>query len=61
MKTKKNQIRIEDWTGNVLFEGHCDDPKVLKIMRLNKAPNDDIYVFWLDDKDERNVYEYIYF
>lgn len=60
-KSKKDLIIIEDWAGNVLFEGHCKDPQVLKIMRKNKAPNDDIYVSWQNEKDDRNVYEYIYF
>ena len=58
---QSDQIKIEDWAGNFLFEGSCDDPKVLKIMRLNKAPNDDIYVSWLDESNESNVYEHIYF
>lgn len=57
----KDQIRIEDWAGNVLFEGHYEDKQVLKIMRKNKAPNDDIYVFWEDEDKEDNVYEFIDF
>lgn len=57
----KDQIRIEDWAGNVLFEGHYKDKQVLKIMRKNKAPNDDIYVFWEDEDREDNVYEFIDF
>lgn len=59
--SKKDHIVIEDWTGKILFEGPCDDPKVLKIMQLNEAPNDDIFVFWLNENDTRNVYEFIYF
>ena len=56
----KDHIRIEDWAGNILFEGHCEDKQVLKVMRKNKAPNDDIFVCWQDETDERNVYEFIY-
>jgi len=59
--TKKDHIKIEDWAGNVLFTGHCDNPEVLKVMKKNKAPNDDIYVSWVDETDERNVYEFIHF
>lgn len=60
-KILKNFIRIEDWTGKCLFEGHCEDPEVLRIMQLNEVPNDDIFVCWQDENDTRNVYEYIYF
>ena len=56
----KNEILIQDWIGNVLFRGDADDPEVLRIMQLNEAPNDDIYVSWTDETDERNVYEHIY-
>ena len=57
----KDIIIIQDWTGNILFEGKYNDEKVLKIMQQNDAPNDDIFVFWKNEKDKRNVYEYIDF
>ena len=57
----KNHIIIEDWAGNILFEGKATDKEVLRIMRLNDAPNDDIYVSWANESDERNVYEHIAF
>jgi hypothetical protein len=58
-KDKNDNIIIQDWTGKVLFEGNCDDDKVIKIMRKNQAPNDDIFVYWLDPNRDDNVYEYI--
>ena len=60
MKNKNNNIRIEDWTGKVLFEGNCEDKKVSTVMRKNKAPNEDIFVYWEDENREDNVYEFIY-
>lgn len=55
----KNEIIIEDWAGNVLFQGNYDSPKVLKITRKNYA--EDIFISWTDRKDNRNVYEFIDF
>lgn len=60
-KFKKDHIKIIDWAGNILFQGHYEDKKVLSTMRRNKAPNDDIFVSWLNENDSRNVYEFIYF
>ena len=54
-------IRIEDWAGNVLFEGSHNDTEVLRIMQLNDAPNDDIFVYWVDETETENVYECIDF
>lgn len=56
-----DMIKIEDWAGNVLFQGMYYDKKVLKIMELNEAPNDDIYVSWVDEDRNDNVYEFISF
>ena len=62
LKEPKNKnIRIEDWAGNVLFEGPYNDKQVLKVMRKNKAPNEDIFVYWEDEKIDLNVYEFIDF
>jgi hypothetical protein len=55
-----NNIIIQDWAGNNLYRGNKDDPEVLRIMRKNKVPNDDIWVCWEDEEREENVYEYIY-
>lgn len=57
----ENNIIIQDWTGKILFQGDCESPEVLRIMQLNEAPNDDIFVYWENENDKRNVYEYIYF
>lgn len=54
-------IKIENWTGEILFEGDCEDKEVLRIMEKNNAPNDDIFVYWEDVNNGENVYEYIYF
>jgi hypothetical protein len=54
-------IKIQDWTGKVLFEGPYNSPRVLEIMQLNNAPNDDVFVYWSDENIEKNVYEYIDF
>lgn len=60
-ENKKDYIKILDWAGNLLFSGHCDDKEVLKVMIKNNAPNDDIFVCWQNENDERNVYEWILF
>lgn len=57
----QKDIRIEDWAGNVLFEGSHNDTEVLRIMQLNDAPNDDIFVYWVDETETENVYECIDF
>ena len=54
-----DNISIQDWAGNTLFEGHYEDPEVFRIMQLNEAPNDDIFVYWEDETREDNVYEFI--
>ena len=54
-------IIIKDWADNTLFEGDYDNSEVLRIMKLNDAPNDDIFIYWLDEKQTENVYEYINF
>jgi len=60
MNTKKDYFKIEDWAGNLLFSGHINDSKnYAHIFKINDL--DDIYCYWLDENDERNVYEYIYF
>ena len=32
-----NNIRIIDWTGNILFEGHYDDPDVEETLEANRC------------------------
>lgn len=56
-----DMIKIKDWAGNLIFQGMYYDEKVLKIMQLNEAPNDDIFVYWCDETRNDNVYEFILF
>lgn len=35
----KNHIKIVDWAGNVLFEGHYSDTKVDEVLEANKCPD----------------------
>lgn len=56
-----DMLIIEDWSGNTLFQGMYYDKKVQKIMKLNDAPNDDIYVSWVDLDRDDNPYEFIIF
>lgn len=74
MKRNKDLIRIIDWTGTVLFEGPYNDPEVDVVLDANRCSCDfdeictectgtgfcgDFIVEWVDQNDERNVYEYI--
>lgn len=68
----KNHIQIIDWAGNILFEGHYNDPEADKVLDVNRCNCEegcdkcdhtgyagDFSINWLDQDDERNVYEYI--
>jgi hypothetical protein len=62
----KNEIIIQCWSGRILFKGDYRDEQVDKILRLNEyidengdKRNDELSVYWTDEKDTRNVYECI--
>lgn len=70
----KNFIIIKDWAGNILFQGDYKSKKVDLILDDNRCGCDfneecmkcegsgytgDFTVHWEDEKDKRNVYEYI--
>lgn len=57
----KDHVIIFDWAGNILFKGHYQSPEVERILKLNKAPNDDIDLDWLDPNDDRNPWEHVVF
>lgn len=58
-----DHIIIEDWTGRVLYEGHCDNPSFDRIIEINRDPETgdcpDIAIFWKNKKRTENVYEHI--
>lgn len=68
----KNQIVIQDWAGKILFEGHYKDKEVDEVLDANRCDCDDecdqcdgtgykgdFEVYWKDESDQRNVYEFI--
>lgn len=68
----KNIIIIQDWAGNVLFEGKHTDKQVDQILDVNRCNCDqgcdkcdhtgfkgDFEIYWKNEKDKRNVYEFI--
>lgn len=69
----KDQIIIIDWIGNLLFEGHYEDNQVDEVLNANRCHclgedcddcngtgyTSNFYVYWKDEQDERNVYEWI--
>lgn len=68
----KNNIKITDWAGNTLFQGDYKDPRVDRVLDVNRCKCDggckacdhsgyigDFSVEWTDRSDKRNVYEYI--
>ena len=57
MKLENTDIIIKDWAGNDLFIGPVNDPTVGDIIDANNP--DDIFVQWVDETREENVFEYI--
>lgn len=68
----KNDIIITDWANNTLFEGDCNDPRVDRVLDVNRCKCKtgckkcdhtgyigDFDVNWCNPNDKRNVYEYI--
>ena len=70
----KNQIVLQDWAGNILFEGHYKDKDVDRVLDANRCDCDytpdcekceetgyigDFEAYWQDENDTRNIYEYI--
>lgn len=71
----KDWIKIVDWTGRVLFQGHYEDKQVDKVLKANRCKcwakkepcskcnetgySGDFEVSWMNENDSRNVYEYI--
>lgn len=68
----KNQIIIQDWTGKILFEGSYKNPEVDRVLDLNRCKcsdgciecdhsgySGDFEIYWTDETDERNVFEFI--
>jgi len=60
-QSKRDNIIIQDWTGNVLFEGSRFSPEVTDIIAEHNegAGLEDLFIFWQDETDCRNVWEYI--
>lgn len=68
----KNAIIIQDWAGNILFEGNCKSKQVDKVLDANRCNcnseckqcdgtgyKGDFEVRWQNENDTRNVYEFI--
>lgn len=68
----KNIIIIQDWAGNILFEGNYKSKKVDAVLDANRCNCEsgcskcdgtgykgDFEVYWENENDTRNVYEYI--
>jgi hypothetical protein len=76
----KDHIKIVDWTGRILFEGHHKSKEVDRVLEANRCVECDgkiqemdyncnncdgtsyegeFEVFWIDENDDRNVYEFI--
>lgn len=68
----KDVIVIKDWTGRPLFKGHYKSKDVDRVLDANRCDcesgckqcddsgySGDFQVFWLDESDERNIYEFI--
>lgn len=67
-----DEIIIRDWTGRVLFRGNFKSKEVDIVLDTNRCDcadgcskcdgtgyKGDFDVNWVDESDERNVYEYI--
>ena len=74
MKNKKDEIIIQDWAGNILFQGDYRMMEVEAVLNANRCECDsveicgecegtgykgDIEIFWTDKNDKRNIYELI--
>lgn len=74
MSMKDKSIRIDCWSGTLLYIGEYDSPEVDKILNANRCVCEgdnctlcdntgylgDFTVSWIDsDNDDMNVYEYI--
>lgn len=68
----KNIIIIQDWAGNVLFQGNYTDKQVDQVLNANRCNCDhgckkcdetgyagDFEIYWQNKNDKRNVYEYV--
>ena len=70
----KNNIIIQDWAGNILFQGDYKNTKVDLILDNNRCGCDsnpecakcegtgyegDLEIYWQNENDKRNVYEYV--
>lgn len=68
----KNAIVIQDWAGNILFTGSHTDKKVDLVLEANRCKcaaeckacdgtgySGDFEVYWKNENDTRNVYEFI--
>jgi hypothetical protein len=69
----KNYITIQCWSGKILFIGSYKDKQVDKILDINRCHCEvddckmcddtgyktDFEVFWNDENNQTNVYEYI--
>lgn len=69
-----DEITITCWTGKVLFKGPCTSPEVDAVLDANRCDckevesckscdgtgyKGDFEVYWLNENDTRNVYEFI--
>jgi len=68
----KNQITIQDWAGNILFNGDYKSKQVDSVLDANRCKCEsgckkcdetgyigDFEVYWQDRTDKRDVYELI--
>lgn len=58
-QSKRDNIIIQDWAGNVLFEGSRFNPEIRDILDVDEEDLQDIFIFWQDETDCRNVWEYV--
>lgn len=75
MSKKNDNIKIQCWSGKILFEGKCTDKKVDKVLDANRCTEcegkdhcsvcddtgyaGDFSVEWEDEDRDDNVYEHI--
>lgn len=60
---RRNYVRIIDWTNKELLCCHKDHVAFYAMMQelREEWESGDIMVVWEDEKDQRNVFEHIYF
>jgi len=73
----KDHIKIVDWAGNILYQGHYKKKEVDKVLDANRCDRcgksdgcvycddtgyiGDFSIYWVDENRNDNVYEFIYY